>query len=97
MVIILVGNKIDVSTDEPREVTSNEAQEWATEHGMEYIETSAKTGKGIEEAFEQTAKKIHARLLQDRQEMDRKRKARSGGSFPSLQLNTGSGGGGGCC
>ncbi|CAD6580287.1 MAG: hypothetical protein CYPHOPRED_001182 [Cyphobasidiales sp. Tagirdzhanova-0007] len=97
VVIILVGNKVDASTDDSREVSSEEGQEWAAEHGMEYIETSAKTGQGVEEAFEETAKRIHSRLMQDKHEMDKKRKARSGSSFPVLQLKRAGGAGGGCC
>jgi len=94
VVIILVGNKVD--SEESREVTSEEGKDWARENGMEYVETSAKTGQGVEEAFERTAKKIHERLLQDREKMAAKRKKQQG-SFPSLQLGAARKSAGGCC
>jgi len=91
VVIILVGNKVD---SESREVTKEEGTQWAEQHGMEYIETSAKTGQGIEEAFEETAVKIHQRLLLNKEEMAKK-KNRKKGSFPTLQASSGTGGA--CC
>lgn len=53
---MLVGNKVDL--EEQREVTYEEASRFADENGLIYIETSAKTGKNIEEAFFRTAQHI---------------------------------------
>lgn len=75
-------------------MTKEEAEQWAEEHGMEYIETSAKTGQGIEEAFEKTALRIHQRLLLNKEKLARKRNKKRG-SFPSLQ--SGASKAGGCC
>ena len=47
-VLILVGNKID---KEERQVSSEEATNFAKNNNMKYFETSAKTGTGIKEAF----------------------------------------------
>jgi small GTP-binding protein len=47
--IILVGNKTDREDD--RIVTEGEAKETAKRHGLEYIETSAKSGDNVAEAF----------------------------------------------
>jgi hypothetical protein len=55
--VIVVGNKSDLcqSTSDDRaatlsrEVTHEEARTWAEERGLEYIETSAKTGDNVEE------------------------------------------------
>jgi len=47
--LILVGNKIDLK--EQREVTEFEGRNLAEELKISYIETSAKTGDNIEEAF----------------------------------------------
>ncbi|HMF34456.1 MAG TPA: GTP-binding protein [Candidatus Lokiarchaeia archaeon] len=45
--MILIGNKIDLE----RKVTYEEGKELADRLGCEYIETSAKTGEGVEEGF----------------------------------------------
>jgi GTPase SAR1 family protein len=42
---VLVGNKIDLESE--RVVSKAEAQKIATEHGMEYFETSAKDNINI--------------------------------------------------
>lgn len=47
--IILVGNKCDLSSK--RTVTTEEAEEYAKIMGYKFIETSAKTNKGIDDAF----------------------------------------------
>jgi hypothetical protein len=87
---------IAVDSPETREVTKQEGQEWADEHGLMYYETSAKTGEGIEEAFESTARRIHEHLSKNREQLLAKRKKRQGamGSFPSLQS---AGSRSGCC
>jgi Ras-related protein Rab-1A len=46
---LLVGNKCDRTAD--RVVTEEQAKEFATELGIPYIETSAKSAKNVEEAF----------------------------------------------
>lgn len=45
--LILVGNKIDLD----RQVSTEEGEELAKKLGLTYIETSAKTGENIDEAF----------------------------------------------
>ena len=55
-VFVLVGNKSD--QEKHREVTKDEGLRYAEEHNMEYIETSAKTGSNVEEAFHMIARKI---------------------------------------
>jgi len=45
--MVLIGNKIDLE----RKVTTEEGKELAERLGCEFIETSAKTGEGVEEAF----------------------------------------------
>ncbi|TXT58999.1 MAG: Small GTP-binding domain protein [Promethearchaeota archaeon] len=51
--MILVGNKIDLVDD--REVTPEEGKELAEKLNLSYIETSAKTGENIEDAFRMLA------------------------------------------
>lgn len=55
-VIMLIGNKKDL--DAQRDVTYEEAAQFAKENGLIFIESSAKTGENVEEAFLKTAKLI---------------------------------------
>ena len=57
MVIMLVGNKGDL--DHRRQVTREEGEKFAKEHGLIFLETSAKTAANVEEAFINTAQKIY--------------------------------------
>ena len=56
-VFVLVGNKND--QEKIRAVSQEEAQKFARLHHMEYIETSAKTGRNVDEAFHMLASKIY--------------------------------------
>lgn len=47
-----------------REVSKDEAQAWAQEHGVLFIEASAKTGVNVEEAFDQAARDILRKIKQ---------------------------------
>merc|ERR1719201_1573966 len=51
-VIALVGNKIDMVGEKEIQVGTDEAKEWAQSHGILFVETSAKTGVGVQETFE---------------------------------------------
>ncbi|NHI92940.1 MAG: GTP-binding protein [Candidatus Lokiarchaeota archaeon] len=44
---ILIGNKNDLT----REISTEEAKEFASKFGLTYIETSAKTGDNVDKAF----------------------------------------------
>lgn len=56
MVLILVGNKIDLESQ--RQVSKEEAQEFAESNNMMYVEASAKTAFSIENAFIELCKLI---------------------------------------
>ena len=47
--VIIVGNKIDL--EDKRQVTTKEGEEFAKNHGYNFFEVSAKTGKNVKEAF----------------------------------------------
>ncbi len=51
---MVVGCKFDLAAK--REVTLEEAEEWADHNGLTYIETSAATGPNLKEAFETAAR-----------------------------------------
>lgn len=61
---ILVGNKIDLCTDDAgpgrrtREVPSEEAEQWAQEEGLLFVEASARSGENVEAAFERATRDI---------------------------------------
>ena len=56
VVIILVGNKIDL--DKKRQVQTDEGEQIAEEFDMPFFECSALTGENINSAFETLAKKL---------------------------------------
>jgi len=60
MVIMLIGNKSDL--DSRREVQTEEGESFAREHGLIFMETSAKTAANVEEAFIDTAKQIYEKI-----------------------------------
>lgn len=60
MLIILVGNKSDLSSQ--RVISYDEALKFANDHNMKYYETSAKTDQNIDEIFLDSAKEIYDKL-----------------------------------
>lgn len=62
VVKLLVGNKIDLPEssdgDFQRQVDRHEAEEWARNQGMLFLEASAKTRTGVQEAFMEVVHKI---------------------------------------
>ena len=58
--IFLIGNKCDLEAQ--RDVTFEEARQFAEENGLMFVEASAKTGDGVEEAFLETARKIYQNI-----------------------------------
>ncbi|KAK9473565.1 ras family-domain-containing protein [Dipodascopsis tothii] len=60
--VLLVGNKCDLA-DSQRQVSVAEAREWAAANGlMDFVETSAKTGDRVEEAYLQVAREIYYKI-----------------------------------
>jgi len=47
--IIIVGNKCD--KEQNRQVNEEESKEWADKYRAKHFHTSAKSGKGLDEAF----------------------------------------------
>ncbi|CAO2648240.1 Nn.00g075070.m01.CDS01 [Neocucurbitaria sp. VM-36] len=72
IVVVLVGNKSDLAASSTvseseaankRQVTVEEAQEWCKANDvMQYVETSAKSGEGVERAFLEVAERIYQNI-----------------------------------
>jgi len=61
MVIMLIGNKNDL--EHRRAVSTEEGEAFARANGLIFMETSAKTAFNVEQAFINTAEKIHQNIL----------------------------------
>lgn len=99
MVIMLIGNKSDLESR--REVKREEGEAFAREHGLVFMETSAKTAAGVEEAFINTAKEIYEKIKEGQFDINNESNGIKLG--PSHQPNQGGASqneaaqGGGCC
>lgn len=58
---LFVGNKCDA--DEKRKVTFEEGKDAAGRYNVKFLETSAKTTKGVQDAFQLLAKEIKSKVL----------------------------------
>ncbi|EGR47959.1 small GTPase of the rab family [Trichoderma reesei QM6a] len=104
IVIVLVGNKADLTQqeDNKREVTREEAEEWARRNGiLEYVETSAKSGENVEKAFMRVAERIYQNIQAGKYNLNDRRsgvKGPSAGGSRQVRLNADANkAGGGCC
>jgi len=62
-VFALVGCKLDlINAGGHREVTTEEAQKFAKQHGLHFVETSARSGANVEEAFRMVTQEVYARI-----------------------------------
>lgn len=62
-VFALIGCKLDLVTNGgQREVSIEEAKSFAEQHGLLYIETSARTGVNVEEAFTMLTQEVYNRI-----------------------------------
>ncbi|CAN8103401.1 unnamed protein product [Discula destructiva] len=79
IVVILVGNKADLasgggSDEGKREVSEAEASAWAKANGvLRYVETSAKSGEGVEEAFLAVAERIYQNIMAGKYDLNDRR------------------------
>ncbi|EEA22958.1 hypothetical protein TMatcc_001825 [Talaromyces marneffei ATCC 18224] len=87
IVVVLVGNKCDLAGNEKssdsqgegqtknqRRVTRQEAEEWCRQNNViRYIETSAKSGEGVERAFLEVAERIYRNIEAGRYDLNDRR------------------------
>lgn len=101
MVIMLIGNKSDLESR--REVKKEEGEAFAREHGLIFMETSAKTASNVEEAFINTAKEIYEKIQEGVFDINNEANGIKIGHQPGAPNSTLGGGhggqqaGGGCC
>jgi len=101
---MLIGNKSDLEAR--REVKREEGEAFAREHGLVFMETSAKTAANVEEAFINTAKEIYDKIQEGVFDVNNEANGiklgpshpgGSGGSTTGHGGSGGSGSSGGCC
>ncbi|KAI1480409.1 ras-domain-containing protein [Daldinia eschscholtzii] len=110
IVVILVGNKLDQAQPSPdesvpdkREVSADEAHDWARRNGvLQYVETSAKSGENVEEAFMRVAERIFENINAGKYDLNDRRSGVKGpgpGGAKNVRLSAdaGRGAAGGCC
>ena len=73
--IILVGNKIDL--EEKRVVTREEAEKYAEDNNINYLEVSAKTGEGILDLFNEVTKGTMDKVFNDHDNNEEKEKIKT--------------------
>lgn len=86
IVILLVGNKKDL--DSKREVTFLEASKFAQENELIFLESSAKTGENVEEAFLKCSKTILSKIETGELDPERIGSGIQYGDVKNLQTNT---------
>ena len=105
IVVVLVGNKSDLTQPSSegaittqrnqRAVTREEAEAWCRENGvMQYLETSAKSGDGVEHAFLEVANRIYRNIQAGKYDLtDRRSGVKGPGAANSRQARSGGRGG----
>jgi small GTP-binding protein len=94
IVVILVGNKSDLAGDNSnsnqRRVTREEAEEWCCLNNVfQYLETSAKSGEGVERAFLEVAERIYRNIETGKYDLnDRRSGVKSFGATGSASNKT---------
>jgi len=64
VVVILAGNKSDLATTQ-RLVSQQEINELTFKYSMKYMETSAKTGEGVQQVFQKLTELVVEKMDQD--------------------------------
>lgn len=120
IIVVLVGNKSDLApastaasegaeAENKRQVTRQEAEEWCRQNKvMQYVETSAKSGENVEQAFLEVAERIYQNIEAGKYDLNDRRSGVKGpgasGGNTARTVNLGmqdapvkKGANGGCC
>ncbi|KAL9129267.1 MAG: hypothetical protein Q9217_002248 [Psora testacea] len=114
IVVVLIGNKSDLASssqgvggDNKRAVSVQEAEAWCQKNNVfRYVETSAKSGDGVEKAFLEVAQRIYDNIERGKYDLEDRRSGVRGPGAIRTQKNVnlhragnndGNGWGGGCC
>ena len=84
MTIILVGNKADL--EHRREVPREQGEAFAKQHGLLFIETSAKDNLNVDEAFMETAKMIYEKVKEGALDLNSEQHGVKLGGTPNVSL-----------
>eukprot|EP00595_Chromulina_sp_UTEXLB2642_P001865 CAMPEP_0196766092 /NCGR_PEP_ID=MMETSP1095-20130614/18356_1 /TAXON_ID=96789 ORGANISM="Chromulina nebulosa, Strain UTEXLB2642" /NCGR_SAMPLE_ID=MMETSP1095 /ASSEMBLY_ACC=CAM_ASM_000446 /LENGTH=94 /DNA_ID=CAMNT_0042126219 /DNA_START=336 /DNA_END=620 /DNA_ORIENTATION=+ len=94
MTIMLIGNKSDL--EHRRAVSTKEGEVFAQQHGLIFLETSAKSASNVELAFIKTAENIYEKIKEGLYDPSREGNGVKLGVMASAPKNTGKKSGG-CC
>merc|ERR1712166_208622 len=100
MTIMLIGNKCD--DEDKRAVSKEEGEAFAKQHNLLFLETSAKTGDHVDEAFFDTAKEIYNKVQKGEFDFSNEshgvKQGITGNTVnPAQPANASTSSGGGCC
>ncbi|CAG9123911.1 unnamed protein product [Plutella xylostella] len=97
------GRERDSDLESRREVKKEEGEAFAREHGLVFMETSAKTAANVEEAFINTAKEIYEKIQEGVFDINNEANGikigpqHSTGGGAGASAGAGGAAGGGCC
>lgn len=95
MSIILIGNKSDL--DGRRQVKAEEGEAFAAQHGLLFLETSAKTAFNVEEAFMSPALEVYNKIKRGQVDFTNEANGiKLGGQSSGIDVEGGGSQGGGC-
>ena len=85
--MLVVGNKCDL--EEERETTRQEAENFCSDEGFYYIETSALKNANVQEAFNRLIEEMHRKTMSELINGERAKKAGPGNTIKLKRSNTG--------
>lgn len=83
------GSGGDARADNRRQVTTDEAERWCRENGvLKYVETSAKSGHGVEAAFLEVAERIYQNIEAGKYDLNDRRSGVKGPGVGPAAVNS---------